>query len=287
MRPLLFALAAFLLASTFVAPSAQAQAWTDGECNVSLWWPYVRDVGDCLTDSERAAGATGTFRDPDGIYMRSPIAARALGVLEGCDAAAAPEPTVTAISQRFIARGTTDQTITIRGTNFRCNSQVYFNAIPIPTRVVSATEIDALIPAELAEHEGEFPFIVHNRSPAAVASLGGPAPGAAAPIGAPEAPREITNERGCNTHILWPYVRRPGDCLTDAERAAGMTGVYGAAQLANEPAPEPVAGAPRVAPLPASSGSGGGLFGLFGDGDPGFGDGGLLDDNLLPQQGNQ
>lgn len=298
MRWLLIALTACLLASLASPSPAEAQEWTDGECTVSLAWPYFRDPGDCLTDAERKAGGTGTYRDPDGIYMRSPIAARALGVLEGCDAADAPEPQIASISQRTFVRGTTDQSITITGTNFRCNSQVYFNAIPIPTRVFSATQIDALIPAELAGRPGDFPIIVHNRSPTAVASLDAPVPVAGNSGGGlfgfgsdsdeSEGPRAITNERGCTTHLLWPYVRRPGDCLTDAEKEAGMTGVYGNSRMAGDttPEPEPVPGAPTVAPLPASSDSGG-LFGLFGS-DPGFGGGGLLDDNLLPpDQRNQ
>jgi len=30
----------------------------------------------------------------------------------------------------------------------------------------------------------------------------------------------------CNKGMLWPFVRAAGDCLTDAELAAGQTGVY-------------------------------------------------------------
>src|SRR5262245_34577038 len=30
----------------------------------------------------------------------------------------------------------------------------------------------------------------------------------------------------CNKGMLWPYVRNPGDCLTDGEIAAGARGVY-------------------------------------------------------------
>jgi hypothetical protein len=30
----------------------------------------------------------------------------------------------------------------------------------------------------------------------------------------------------CNKGMLWPFVRNPGDCLTDVEMAAGKTGVY-------------------------------------------------------------
>ena len=301
MRRLLFALSAGLLACVSASSSAEAQAWTADECTVSLWWPYSREPGDCLTQAEREAGATGTFRDPDGIYMRTPIAARALVRLEGCEVVQGPEPVVESISERMFVQGRGDQTVTITGANFRCNSQAYFNAIPVPTRVVSQTQMDVLIPQELAERPGNYPIVVRNRAPTAVASLATPNAVADSATGdggglfggsgflglggdSEEAggPRVIADERGCNTHLLWPYVRRPGDCLTDAEREAGMVGVYGNSRMANGMEPEPVPGAPNVAPLPASSGSGG-LFGLFGS-DPGFGGGGLLDDNLLPAE---
>src|SRR6185436_13266357 len=37
----------------------------------------------------------------------------------------------------------------------------------------------------------------------------------------------------CGKGMLWPYVRNPGDCLTDAEVAAGARGVYNGAVNTN------------------------------------------------------
>jgi hypothetical protein len=37
----------------------------------------------------------------------------------------------------------------------------------------------------------------------------------------------------CGKGMLWPYVRNPGDCLTDAEIAAGARGVYNGAVNTN------------------------------------------------------
>jgi hypothetical protein len=282
------ALCVVLLGSFAVPQQARAQGWTDNECTVSLFWPYSRDPGDCLTDAERRGGLTGTYQDPDGFLMRSPIAMQALQNIEGCEAAVGPEPQIAVISEGVIVRGGGDQRITVTGSNFRCNTQGYFNAIPVPTAVVSPTQLEIRIPPEMASHDGNYPIVVRNRAPTALANLGpGNAPGAApaggAPVGAtPTEGPVITNERGCNTHLLWPYVRRPGDCLTDAERAAGMVGVYGNSRMAGQPEPEPS----TASPLPAASSSGG-IFGLFGS-ETEFGGGGLLDDNLLPvgQQGN-
>ncbi len=270
-----------LLGCLMMPQAAEAQAWTDNECTVSLTWPYSREPGDCLTDAERRGGLTGTYQDPDGVFMRSPVAIRALRNLEGCEASGGPEPRVAVISDGVIVRDSPEQRITITGFNFRCNSQAYFNAIPVPTVVVSPTQLEVLIPLELAERDGNYPIVVRNRAPVALANLGPRnipnelidegTPAAVLPPGG----RTITNERGCNTGLLWPYFRDPGDCLTDAEREAGMVGVYGASTMAGEAEPDPS----TISPLPTSSGAS--WWNPFA-GESDFGGGGLLDDNLLP-----
>lgn len=93
---------------------------------------------------------------------------------------------------------------------------------------------------------------------------------------------------GCGKGMLWPYVRQPGDCLTDDEIRAGQKGVYNGpvntnpdmsnVKLDTPPAATSVDGSsggglfsgilgrsrtPASAPAPAASapGSGGALFG--------------------------
>ena len=44
-----------------------------------------------------------------------------------------------------------------------------------------------------------------------------------------------TGAGGCNKSLFWPFVREPGDCLTDAERARGMTGTYRGNEVQQEP----------------------------------------------------
>ncbi len=284
----LFALCLGLLGCFLAPQTAEAQRWSDGECTVSVWWPYSRNAGDCLTDSERAAGVTGTYQDPEGRLMRTSVAARALQDLEGCEYSAGPEPVLVSTSARVILRGSADHRMIITGSNFRCNTQAYFNAIPVPTVVVSPTRLEMIIPSEIAGRDGNYPVVVRNRAPVATANLrqqnlpSGPInEDAPAPASAPEVPA-ITNARGCNTSILWPYFRDPGDCLTDAEREGGLVGVYGNSRMAGEAETDPS----TLSPLPSASESGG-IFGLFGSGSE-FGGGGLLDDNLLPaEQGNQ
>ena len=291
MRYWSFAALCVALICCFAIPQqAAAQSWTDNECTVSLLWPYSRDPGDCLTDAERRGGLTGTYQDPDGFLMRSPVAMQALQNIENCEATAGPDPQISVVSEGVIVRGGVDQRVTVTGSNFRCNTQAYFNAVPVPTIITSATQLEMLIPLELASRDGNYPIVLRNRTPTALAGLGSSVtPGAIAGGGSPTAttPPEgpaVTNERGCNTHLLWPYFRRPGDCLTDAEREAGMVGVYGNSRMAGQQ-PVPESDPSSASPLPASSSSGG-IFGLFGSGSE-FGGGGLLDDNLLPAgQGN-
>ena len=50
----------------------------------------------------------------------------------------------------------------------------------------------------------------------------------------------VSEERsGCSKGILWPFMRDAGDCLTEREREAGMTGVYGISDPDSDPDPDP------------------------------------------------
>jgi hypothetical protein len=64
----------------------------------------------------------------------------------------------------------------------------------------------------------------------------------------------------CGKGMLWPYVRNPGDCLTDGEIAAGARGVYNGPVNTNpdlgamQQNPAAVAApAPAVAPAPTAN----------------------------------
>jgi hypothetical protein len=60
----------------------------------------------------------------------------------------------------------------------------------------------------------------------------------------------------CKKGWLWPFVRNPGDCLTEAERANGRAGVYRADQVvASAPSAPVPAVTPVSAPVPTDAGS--------------------------------
>ena len=67
----------------------------------------------------------------------------------------------------------------------------------------------------------------------------------------------------CGKGILWPFVRNPGDCLTDVELKAGQTGVYTGPLNTNVDvgAIKPNAAPPSTVTTPNSGGMFGNLFG--------------------------
>ena len=62
---------------------------------------------------------------------------------------------------------TTLPTITVQGLNFVRRSMVHFKGKPIPTQVVSPTEIRFTLDAEALRTPGRFEFVVVNPAPVA------------------------------------------------------------------------------------------------------------------------
>jgi hypothetical protein len=62
------------------------------------------------------------------------------------------------------------------------------------------------------------------------------------------APAQVS-DGACAKGWLWPFVRKPGECLTDTERANGQTGVYRADQVVA--VATPAAGPAGVTPVSA------------------------------------
>jgi hypothetical protein len=56
----------------------------------------------------------------------------------------------------------------------------------------------------------------------------------------------------CTKGTLWPFARSAGDCLTQTERAQGMTGLYGGALAATTVRASPIA-APLATPTQTSA----------------------------------
>lgn len=81
------------------------------------------------------------------------------------DPALSPTPGIESTAPHTVLRGTGDTTVTITGFNFVKSSRAYFDGVPIPTTVMSRTELQAVVPANMLERAGRFSLTVRNRQP--------------------------------------------------------------------------------------------------------------------------
>jgi imidazolonepropionase-like amidohydrolase len=122
-------------------------------------------------EAGRGAAAGGGRGAPAGARGRG---AAAPPLPDGLGGIRRPQPTIETIDSgrrdyadpdysRFVVKeGGETLTITLTGLNYFQRSQVYFNDIPVPTRVVSRTEIQATIDETLLRVPGRFPIVVRN-----------------------------------------------------------------------------------------------------------------------------
>jgi hypothetical protein len=97
---------------------------------------------------EGGQAATGTVKAPAG------------------DPPLMPPPGIETISKWIVTQGSPALTLTIKGFNFFGKSQVYFDNLPVPTKRVSITELEATIDENLLERAGRFDVVVRNPPPA-------------------------------------------------------------------------------------------------------------------------
>jgi hypothetical protein len=188
-----------LTACVVLLAAADGSALAASACGKGMLWPYVRQPGDCLTDDEIRAGQQGVYNGPvntnpdlSGIRVQAPAQSN------GVTATVSPAPGTPA-------------------------------------------------PAAAAAPAVTTPAAAAPGTPQAVVA---PTPSGPPLNGAGFTPGPRANATDCKKGWLWPFVRDPGDCLTDAERQNGQAGVYRAEQVVASAAP--VAAAPGVTPVSAS-----------------------------------
>jgi hypothetical protein len=189
MRYAYASLAFFVLATIVLGGQAQAQISYSGEgdCNKGMFWPFVRKPGDCLTDAERNSGMTGTWRESE-IEESRPEAAE--------ERSALPAPGASTAETQPAARQP---------------------ASPSPTPAPSSA-------APVAASEGAVNAAPQsNTVQPAAARAEEPADGQDSNS---DGRATYTGAGGCTKGIFWPFSRRPGDCLTDAEIRSGRSGTY-------------------------------------------------------------
>jgi len=99
---------------------------------------------------------------------------------------------------------------------------------------------------------GPLPAAVAGTPPGAASRPGTTGPSTNGP-GFSSPPVQSAASAPCAKGWLWPFVRNPGDCLTDAEKGNGQTGVYRADEVVASAAP---AAGPGVTQISASGPAG-------------------------------
>lgn len=210
-------------------------------CTKGLFWPFIRDSGDCLTATEKAGGETS----PAPVAASEPAATPVPAAPPAIQAVAVVNPPVAASCTKgtfwpFVRESGDCLTAAERGGGQTSAVPVAANA-PAATPVVQASTVAATPgpDATACTRSWLWPFVREagdcqtnaekgSTSSAAVPiSASGPAAGpvvvrertpeqtAPAPAGGPAA----ADPGGCHKGLFWPFVREAGDCSTDADRA--------------------------------------------------------------------
>lgn len=187
-------IAASVLLTPALVPGAHAQISYEGEgaCNKGVFWPFVRNPGDCLTDTERRSGMSGTYRE-------SELAEPAESAISEPEASA-PEPNSEPTQTQQSAPSSAPNS-PATSTPAAPAATATPPATPAPPAGAASTPT---APNEAAEDADAVPAAEETTNGGGL----------------------FTGEGGCSKGIFWPFVRSPGDCLTDTERRSGMTGTY-------------------------------------------------------------
>ena len=81
------------------------------------------------------------------------------------DPARSPEPAIESIEPFMVAQGATPATVTLKGFNVVRKSTVHFKGKPVPTQVVSSTELRFTLDPEALRAAGRFELVVVNPAP--------------------------------------------------------------------------------------------------------------------------
>jgi len=196
---------------------------TAASCGKGMLWPYVRNPGDCLTDTEIKGGQTGVYSGPvntnpdiSGIQAPAPVQTPAQAPAPARRAPAAAVPASTATSPNGVKAVTT---ATPRD-EVACHTGALWP--------FSRSPGDCLTDVEKKEgHTGVYraEAVVTQVSATAAATGTTPTPGANNSGGSSATASNDTSTappaQSCRKGALWPFVRRPGDCPTDAEKRQG------------------------------------------------------------------
>jgi len=293
-----------LILALFASDGALAQPAPGTTCHKGIFWPFVRERGDCLTDAEIRNGMTGTYQDPGGqlgapVAAAPPPAAPAAPLSAPAQASAAAPAAQGAVATATVCRkgflwpfwrergdcltdaevenGMTGNYQDPEGRFGTSVAGVPAPAASVPAQAINAAPAQSAIATAVCRKGFFWPYFRETGDCLTDAEIRSGAAGAyRSPQGTPAAQAVnglpsvdqgfgYVSGEGCRKGVLWPFAREPGDCLTDTEKRRGMTGFFGM----------PDAVAPTAVAAP-----GGGALTVYNPN--AIGGGGLLEDRLLP-----
>ena len=90
----------------------------------------------------------------------------------GIDSSSSPTPGIESIFPYSLVQGAPTTTLTLKGFNFVRGSKVFIDNQPVPVKVVSRTELEATLDANLLGRAGRYPVVVKNPLPIATVDWG-------------------------------------------------------------------------------------------------------------------
>jgi hypothetical protein len=202
-------LATFVASLAFFAASDSAFA---ADCSKGMLWPYTRNPGDCLTDVEIKAGQTGVYAGPVNTNVDvSSIKPDASAVISGGSVTGSTSSSTGILGGYFSGGllGGGSSTPSTPSTNVvSCNKGYLWPFVREPGDCLTAQE-------KVTNKNGVYRSAEVTQVSASTATAGDTGAGNP-PANAPAPP--TSSVPACERSWLWPFVRRAGDCPTDAEK---------------------------------------------------------------------
>jgi hypothetical protein len=199
-------LVTFIASVIFFAASGSAFA---ADCTKGMLWPYTRNPGDCLTDAEIKAGQTGVYAGPvntnvDVSSIKPDTSVQSSGGSGGGGIMGGY------FSGGLLGGGpsTPSASSTPSSNAVSCNKGYLWPFLREPGDCLTAAEKQT---NKNGVYRGaEVTQVSASNTTAGNAQAGNPPANTPAPT-ASSAP-------ACQKSWLWPFVRKSGDCPTDAEK---------------------------------------------------------------------
>jgi hypothetical protein len=190
------------------------------DCNKGMLWPFVRTAGDCLTDPEIASGKTGVYSGPVNTNVD-------VSAIKPSETPAQSTQSSTVVDKPLFSSagnsggGALISSISIFGgaaktradTDAGCTKGTLWPFKREPGDCLTADEKKAGRTGVYGGGAGLTQISATNTP-----STPAPAPAQSTPASAPAQSTPAPAPASCGRSWLWPFVRKSGDCPSEADK---------------------------------------------------------------------